>query len=155
MLAACFALPILSRPAAAQPCPQCQQESQHCQSGRCCHPWGRKRCKCVHAKNICFPPHLEHYGFYPTCWHPWPFPLDVTYSHCPIRPILPAMHLEKKAEAPSKEEQGPDLEEVLPPPTPDQPQKNNQPPAKTKPVQAPAKTKPVAAPQSPRLPRFR
>src|SRR5262249_22801892 len=23
---------------------------------------------------ICNPCHLPHYGYFPTCWHPWPFP---------------------------------------------------------------------------------
>lgn len=147
MLAVCWLLPILSRPAAAQPCPQCQQQScSGCKSGRCCRPWGCKRCKCVHAKHICFPPHLEHYGFYPACWHPWPFSLDETYSHCAIRPILPAIHEEKKDDTVPGKVESPDLEEILPPPTLDQPQKNGQPPVKTK---------PVAAPMPPRLPRFR
>jgi hypothetical protein len=37
--------------------------------------------KCVCPKPICNPCNLEHFGYYPTCWQPWPFPPD--YSHCP------------------------------------------------------------------------
>jgi hypothetical protein len=40
---------------------------------------------------ICDPCHLEHYGYYQTCWAPWPFPPD--WSHCPVPPpgaVLPA-----------------------------------------------------------------
>jgi hypothetical protein len=36
--------------------------------------------KCVCPKPACDLCSLEHYGYYPTCWHPWPFPPD--YSHC-------------------------------------------------------------------------
>ena len=27
---------------------------------------------------------LPHYGYYQTCWHPWPFPPD--WSHCTVLP---------------------------------------------------------------------
>jgi hypothetical protein len=37
--------------------------------------------KCVCPKPICNPCDMEHYGYYHTCWHPWPFAPD--YSHCP------------------------------------------------------------------------
>jgi hypothetical protein len=36
--------------------------------------------KCVCPKPVCDPCSLEHYGYYPTCWQPWPFPPD--YRHC-------------------------------------------------------------------------
>jgi hypothetical protein len=36
--------------------------------------------KCICPKPVCDPCNLEHYGYYPTCWHPWPFPQD--YRHC-------------------------------------------------------------------------
>jgi hypothetical protein len=38
----------------------------------------------VCSKPISSPCELEHYGYYPTCWHPWPFPPD--YSHCCFPP---------------------------------------------------------------------
>jgi hypothetical protein len=37
--------------------------------------------KCICPKPICEPCNLEHFGYYPTCWQPWPFPPD--YRHCP------------------------------------------------------------------------
>jgi hypothetical protein len=39
---------------------------------------------------VCDPCTLEHYGYYQTCWAPWPFPPD--WSHCPVPPpgaVLP------------------------------------------------------------------
>jgi hypothetical protein len=56
-------------------------------SGSCCPKTTFFRTKPPHIhwkricpKPICDPCSLEHYGYYPTCWHPWPFPPD--YSHC-------------------------------------------------------------------------
>jgi hypothetical protein len=41
---------------------------------------------CIHWHSVCLNPvccpcSLEHYGYWETCWHPWPFPPD--WSHCP------------------------------------------------------------------------
>jgi hypothetical protein len=44
----------------------------------------RIKFKCSCPKPICDPCHLEHYGYYQTCWAPWPFPPD--WSHCPVPP---------------------------------------------------------------------
>jgi hypothetical protein len=33
---------------------------------------------------VCDPCRLEHYGYYQTCWAPWPFAPD--WSHCPCPP---------------------------------------------------------------------
>jgi hypothetical protein len=33
---------------------------------------------------LCDPCHLPHFGYYQTCWAPWPFPPD--WSHCPVPP---------------------------------------------------------------------
>ncbi len=40
----------------------------------------------VHYKNICPKPicpcgELENFGYFPTCWTPWPYPPN--YAHCP------------------------------------------------------------------------
>jgi hypothetical protein len=35
-------------------------------------------------KRVCPPCTLEHFGYYQTCWQPWPFPPD--WSHCPVPP---------------------------------------------------------------------
>lgn len=32
-------------------------------------------------KPICDPCQLPHWGFYETCWNPWPFPPDWTHCH--------------------------------------------------------------------------
>ena len=43
---------------------------------------------------ICDPCHLEHFGYYPTCWSPWPYPPN--WSHCPYPTasvMLPAPHV--------------------------------------------------------------
>lgn len=40
--------------------------------------------KCVCPKKICPCCPLENFGYYPTCWHPWPFPPN--YGHCPVPP---------------------------------------------------------------------
>jgi hypothetical protein len=88
LLAPYLLLVSLGRPAAAQECPQCQQ-CQQCGKQRCCRTWGCLRCKCFHPKRVCFPKNIEHYGYYPTCWHPWPFPLDQMYALCPLKPTLP------------------------------------------------------------------
>ncbi len=39
-------------------------------------------------KPICNPCDLPNWGYYQTCWTPWPFPPD--YSHC--HPLTPAAH---------------------------------------------------------------
>jgi hypothetical protein len=36
---------------------------------------------CACGKPVCPPCTLEHYGYFGTCWHPWPFPPDLTYCH--------------------------------------------------------------------------
>lgn len=59
-----------------EPCPPCYV---HCQEG---HP--RIRIKCGCPKPVCDPCDLEHFGYYPTCWQPWPYPPD--WSHCPVPP---------------------------------------------------------------------
>lgn len=42
--------------------------------------------KCVCPKPICSCCDMENYGYYPTCWHAWPFPPN--YSHCPVPPTI-------------------------------------------------------------------
>ncbi len=67
----------------------------------------------VCPKPVCDPCTLEHYGYYPTCWHPWPFPPD--YSHCP----LPGPFLAPGSPVPplaTPQPGSPPGGEVLPPP---------------------------------------
>jgi hypothetical protein len=37
---------------------------------------------------VCDPCNLPHFGYFPTCWSPWPYPPD--WSHCPY-PVAAAM----------------------------------------------------------------
>jgi hypothetical protein len=53
----------------------------HCPKTTFCRP--KPPCirwKCVCPKPVCDPCSLDHFGYYPTCWHNWPFPPD--YSCC-------------------------------------------------------------------------
>ena len=59
----------------------------HCPKTVFCRP--RPPCikyKCVCPKPICCGCELENFGYYPTCWHPWPFPPN--YCHCPVPPTI-------------------------------------------------------------------
>jgi hypothetical protein len=57
-----------------------------------CPPWvihyyeGPPRLKFKKAcpRPVCDPCYLPHYGYYQTCWAPWPFPPD--WSHCSVPP---------------------------------------------------------------------
>src|SRR5262249_15074712 len=40
--------------------------------------------KCACPKPVCDPCNLPHYGYFATCWRPWPWPHD--WSHCPVPP---------------------------------------------------------------------
>jgi len=67
------------------------QECDSCGKGRCpphfkYHYEGPPKIKFKHGcpRPICDPCYLPHYGYFPTCWHPWPFPPD--WSHCAVPP---------------------------------------------------------------------
>jgi hypothetical protein len=51
----------------------------HCQEGP---PHIKIKTGC--SRPICDPCTLEHFGYYRTCWQPWPYPPD--WSHCPVPP---------------------------------------------------------------------
>jgi hypothetical protein len=57
-------------------CERCPPAFLHRQEGPPCLKF-RTRC----PKPVCNPCELQHYGYFATCWHAWPFPPD--YSHCP------------------------------------------------------------------------
>lgn len=38
---------------------------------------------CGCPRPVCNPCNLPHYGYFQTCWRPWPFPED--WSHCPVQ----------------------------------------------------------------------
>jgi hypothetical protein len=61
------------------------------------------------------------------------------------------MYPKPTPEGPSTKEEGPDLEEMLPPPKPDEPDKT----APSKPAQPQANPKKAVSQPFPRLPRFR
>ena len=44
--------------------------------------------KCGCPRPVCDPCDLEHFGYYQTCWCPWPFPPDL--RHCPCANEHPA-----------------------------------------------------------------
>jgi hypothetical protein len=60
-------------------CEKCPPPYCHCQERP---PRIHFRCGC--AKPVCDPCTLEHFGYYRTCWQPWPFPPD--WSHCQVPP---------------------------------------------------------------------
>jgi hypothetical protein len=67
----------------------------HCMTthGPCLH------CKWACVKSICDPYCLEHFGYYPTCWQPWPFPPD--YRHCYALCMAPPLGAPAAMPAPS------------------------------------------------------
>ncbi len=80
LLAPCLVLTAVSRPAGAGEC--------HCPTTVFCRPKEpRIKYKNVCPKPICPACEMENYGFYPTCWHPWPFPPN--YAHCEGPAIAP------------------------------------------------------------------
>src|SRR5204863_4098096 len=44
--------------------------------------------KCGCPRPICDPCNLPHYGYFPTCWHPWPFPRNECPCHHPQPDVL-------------------------------------------------------------------
>jgi hypothetical protein len=81
----------------------------HCQEGP---PKIKIKCGC--PKPVCDPCTLPHFGYFRTCWQPWPFPPD--WSHCPVPP--PAVALAPHLMAPPGPG-GPDQPPAqLPPPRP-------------------------------------
>ncbi len=99
---------VLVSPARGQNC-DCQRD--------CCPPCfkyiyeGPPKIKFKHGcpKPICDPCHLPHYGYYPTCWQPWPWPPD--WSHCAVPPpaaLVQPVPPKRFREEPATEEKGKD-----------------------------------------------
>lgn len=58
------------------PCRPCPPHYHHVQEGP------PKICfKCGCPRPVCVPCNAPHWGYYQTCWRPWPWPPD--WSHCP------------------------------------------------------------------------
>lgn len=111
-LVPCLLVPTLSRPAAA--------EYFHCPKTVFCRPKAPHiKYKCVCPKPICPCNLMENFGYYPTCWHAWPFPPN--YAHCPCPPTIatapcspigapnPAANLLEQLPLPSVMPPGPNL----------------------------------------------
>ncbi|MGH7173137.1 MAG: hypothetical protein ACRELG_22880 [Gemmataceae bacterium] len=79
LLTPCFLLAPPSRASAA--------EGLFCPKTVFCRP----KPPCIKYKRVCPKPicscgEMENFGYYPTCWHPWPFPPN--YCHCPVPPTI-------------------------------------------------------------------
>lgn len=57
----------------------CPPAYVHCLEGPPCIRW-----KCGCPRPICNPCDLPHWGYFDTCWNPWPWPAD--WTHCPSAP---------------------------------------------------------------------
>ncbi len=58
----------------------------HCCCPKYCFPLEkapRIKFKCVCPKPVCEPCDLAGYGYYATCWHPWPYPPNCGYCPAP------------------------------------------------------------------------
>jgi hypothetical protein len=64
----------------------CPPAYQHCSEGP---PHIHFKCGCPHP--IANPCEVPHWGFYETCWLPWPYPPN--YTHCPVPPPASMVHL--------------------------------------------------------------
>lgn len=131
----------------------------------CCPPWikykfeGAPRLKFKHGcpKPICDPCQLPHFGYYGTCWQPWPFPPE--WSHCPVpppaalvEPVVPKRFQTLPIEDPKPKEAPPPrplsgMEETSRPPQLSMPAE--QIPAHTEPMPMPRKTQQGTTPYSP------
>jgi len=102
----------------AQGCATCGQAGGgYCQTHHC-PPWFH-HCqerppviciKCGCPRPVCNPCALPNFGYFQTCWRPWPLPPD--WSHCNVPPPAAFVHLDPHA-VPGT----PNLTPVAPPPT--------------------------------------
>ncbi|MBY0227770.1 MAG: hypothetical protein K2W96_00680 [Gemmataceae bacterium] len=87
---------------------------------------------------LCDPCNLERYGYYQTCWSPWPYANE--WAHCqhptpsqmlpppripPYTPRVPVVSPDREREKdrlPDRERERPDKAPVLPTPRPDDPE---------------------------------
>jgi hypothetical protein len=84
---------------AQEGCPQCFQCSAPAQVKVPCPPpyihyyedAPKLKFKRACPRPVCDPCHLEHFGYYQPCWHPWPFGED--WSHCPYQTSAQALPL--------------------------------------------------------------
>jgi hypothetical protein len=174
-----LALLLLTAPLPAQsPCEGCATcglsvSCGSCGKGHCPPPYRHyfEGPPCIKFKRacprpVCDPCNLEHYGYYPTCWAPWPFPAD--WSHCPcpppgarlpppaVPPFTPrtpaARSLDdpsRRGTTPSRELPTPRLDDKPPPRLDDKPSSSTMlvpvpvPPAEEPPVSRPLEERPA------------
>src|SRR5213078_1179106 len=93
--------------------PMGRSQNCDCEQG-CCPPCikyhyeGPPRLKFKHGcpRPICDPCQLPHFGYYQTCWSPWPFPPD--WTHCPVQPpaaLVPAIPPKRFRGEPPRDEE--------------------------------------------------
>jgi len=85
---------------AGHDCPNlhCPPRYHHCQE-RGPHPHFRHGC----PRPVCGPCDLVNWGYYETCWRPWPFPTN--WAHCPVPPY--AAHVPEHPVRPPARVNGP------------------------------------------------
>jgi hypothetical protein len=98
------------------------QDCYHCQRTHCPPAWRhcmegppRIRWQCGCPLPICNPCYAPNWGYFQTCWTPWPWPQD--WSHCPVTPPAAYVNLAPVGATPAP--RTPRLgvgEEMLPPP---------------------------------------
>jgi hypothetical protein len=99
-------LPGLATAARAQGCSWCGSSPLCCPAPTTCITrTPRWHYKCVCPRPVCAPCNLEHYGYYPTCWQPWPFPPDT--RHCDDHGVCMASPYAATLEAPTPMGTGP------------------------------------------------
>ena len=96
-----------ARGALAQGCATC---AQPCEGGVCqkhdCPPWfhhcqERPPVICINCgcpRPICNPCKLPNFGYFQTCWTPWPLPPD--WSHCKVPPPAAYVQLNNQMAVP-------------------------------------------------------
>jgi len=93
---------------AQQPCGDCYScQKHHCPKFKYCAEGPVRICferGC--GAPICCPCNQPNWGYYQTCWTPWPWPPD--WSHCPVQPpasvVIPGMTTGGATTAPPVEE---------------------------------------------------
>ncbi len=80
----------------------CPPKFRHCMEGK---PRIKFECGC--PRPICNPCNHPNWGYYETCWTPWPWPRD--YSHCPVNPpaaVVPPVPGPRYSDLVNQQQQG-------------------------------------------------
>jgi hypothetical protein len=120
---AALAWGLASSAARAQGCATCA--TPYCSGGQCqvfhCPPWyhhcqERPPIICIKfgcPRPVCNPCGLPNFGYYPTCWTPWPLPPN--WGHCPITPPAAYVQLAGPLAYPGAPNTGPSVRMQTPP----------------------------------------